>query len=1009
MIPLSLRLRNFMSYGEDVPPLDFSLITTACITGDNGHGKSALLDAITWALWGQTRAKNLDDIVRLGQDEAEVEIVFELEDERYRVLRKRSRHTRAGQSALELQGFDKATQRYRVLSGNTIRETEAKIVQLLHMNYDTFINSVFILQGRADEFTTRRPGERKRILAEILGLATFDELEARARARRGELDQEVKLLTQRLSELQQEVARKPELAAAVQAHEEALAQVQTELHVSQEHLAQLQQRRSALDLQSQRAQDVARRLRQLQREHLDIAQHMAPHRQRIADYEAVLQQEQAIVAGYQMLQHLREQDRIVSAQAEAYTTLHQRLTTLQQAVAMAQHRLEIECQSLSERSGEIDHKMQECEILLLEAPQVVHAYNEFQEARRRDTEMAQALQQRYSLEQEKSLVERRIQQKRHALELEQRSLLDRRDEWQRKKATLPTLQQQADEAQRLLVLVEQHEGRLEQIRTTGVSLKVQLETTLPQMRETLQREIDEQDEKRKLLGAAGAHCPLCEKALTEPERRRVMHKLTQEVARREQRIRELQEEQRQFEAQRQQLRVEYKQVEQQAGRRRELEQQYATLQATLTEATRARDDLVTVLHTLQEIDTRLQVGNYAAEDLSRLRQLTAELDQLAYDPQAHAAVRQTLARLAEAEVRKARVQQAEAEVVVLRQQQHDLMQQRTALAQTLQTRQYALAEQRELQEVSEQLTRLNFHPAAYSALRQQLQEQQHSERQYLQLETAREHLAEERAALQILEAKQQQMTLDIATLEQEQRQFTDELRSLEAVRTDTTRTEQLVQTLREREGQIRFTLGRSQSQYEHCLQREVELQQRHQQHQQAVDERALYGDLAVLFGKNGIQAIIIENAIPELEEETNRILARVTNNAMHLKLETQRDTRAGGVVETLDIKISDGLGTRNYELYSGGEAFRINFALRIALSKLLARRAGARLRTLVIDEGFGTQDTQGLERLVEVIKAIQDDFAKIIVITHLRELKNAFETHIEVCKDPISGSSYQVV
>jgi exonuclease SbcC len=130
---------------------------------------------------------------------------------------------------------------------------------------------------------------------------------------------------------------------------------------------------------------------------------------------------------------------------------------------------------------------------------------------------------------------------------------------------------------------------------------------------------------------------------------------------------------------------------------------------------------------------------------------------------------------------------------------------------------------------------------------------------------------------------------------------------------------------------------------------------------------------------------------------------------MHLKLETQRDTRAGGVVETLDIKISDGLGTRNYELYSGGEAFRINFALRIALSKLLARRAGARLRTLVIDEGFGTQDAQGLERLVEVIKAIQDDFAKIIVITHLRELKNAFETHVEVRKDPISGSSYQVV
>jgi exonuclease SbcC len=63
----------------------------------------------------------------------------------------------------------------------------------------------------------------------------------------------------------------------------------------------------------------------------------------------------------------------------------------------------------------------------------------------------------------------------------------------------------------------------------------------------------------------------------------------------------------------------------------------------------------------------------------------------------------------------------------------------------------------------------------------------------------------------------------------------------------------------------------------------------------------------------------------------------------------------------------------------------------------------------VIDEGFGTQDSQGLERLVEIIKAIRSDFAKIIVITHLRELRNAFETHIEIKKDPLLGSSYQIV
>lgn len=163
------------------------------------------------------------------------------------------------------------------------------------------------------------------------------------------------------------------------------------------------------------------------------------------------------------------------------------------------------------------------------------------------------------------------------------------------------------------------------------------------------------------------------------------------------------------------------------------------------------------------------------------------------------------------------------------------------------------------------------------------------------------------------------------------------------------------------------------------------------------------------FSKKGIQIAIIETIVPEIEKEANKILNKLTENQMHIALITQREKKSQeGLVETLDVVIADNLGTRNYELYSGGEAFKINFALRLALSKVLANRAGAKLQTLIIDEGFGSQDNAGKERLVEVIRTIQNEFELILVVTHLDELKEVFPVQIQVTKDE-EGSKVRLV
>jgi exonuclease SbcC len=172
-----------------------------------------------------------------------------------------------------------------------------------------------------------------------------------------------------------------------------------------------------------------------------------------------------------------------------------------------------------------------------------------------------------------------------------------------------------------------------------------------------------------------------------------------------------------------------------------------------------------------------------------------------------------------------------------------------------------------------------------------------------------------------------------------------------------------------------------------------------------------YKTLERAFGKDGVPALLIEQALPEIENKANETLARLSGGAMSVRFITQspyKDKNREDLRETLDIQISDGAGTRDYEMFSGGEAFRVNFAIRLALSEVLAQRAGARLQTLVIDEGFGSQDEAGRQRLIEAINTVKADFAKILVITHIDSLKDAFPTRIEVTKTP-RGSVINIV
>jgi len=855
MIPVKLSMRNFMCYRDNVPPLYFDGIHTACICGNNGNGKSSLIDAITWALWGKTRAKSDDDLIHLGQTEMEVEFDFAVGEQTYRIIRKHSKPKRRGRSGQSLLEFQIATgDGFRSISGDSITQTQQRITDVLHMDYDTFINSAFLRQGDADQFTKKAPTKRKEVLANILGLSFYDELEERAKELAKQQEAEGAQLESAIKDISDELAQKPAYEAELEPAQTGLTQIEKVITEQESRLSSLRQEREALENKGQQLAQLEEYIAEIKRELERWDDQVKEHHSRLKEYEEVIAQRPIIEEGYAQLTEARRQNDELNQKLGLLVKLRDSKSQLEMSIERAQAALITE------------HKLAQSRITEIEA-------------------IAQRLPQLKS----------ELQQ----AEAELRLLAEQEETLNRKKQTSQELRTQVN-------YIESSQARLE-------------------------REIEEIQEKLNLLlTQEGATCPLCETELGRDGLERIKVKYAADKESRAKSLKRNQFELASRKAELESLEGEISQLETRLNQdKASVQSKVSLLNQGITQAQAADNQLNEERKRLNEIELHLARKEFAAIEQQALAGLDQELAKLDYDSQQHEQVRHHLTELEKYETPKRKLEEAD---------------------------------------------------------------------RLISQETEALHRAEEAS---------QELRLRLEVENQKGQELSRELEALPQLSSDLAQAEADYQTLATQRQQAQELVWSVKSKLEHCSELEIKKREKEKSLAQASREGKLYNDLAQAFGKRGVQAIIIETALPEIETEANRLLARMTDNRMHVKIETQRETKKGDLLETLDITIGDELGTRNYEMFSGGEAFRINFAIRIALSKLLARRAGAPLPTLIIDEGFGTQDTTGIEKLKEAINSIQDDFDKILVITHIEELRDAFPTRIDVIKTA-QGSTLEV-
>ena len=156
-------------------------------------------------------------------------------------------------------------------------------------------------------------------------------------------------------------------------------------------------------------------------------------------------------------------------------------------------------------------------------------------------------------------------------------------------------------------------------------------------------------------------------------------------------------------------------------------------------------------------------------------------------------------------------------------------------------------------------------------------------------------------------------------------------------------------------------------------------------------ERRLHEELDRAFGE--IRTDLNQEMRPELSDRASGYIRELTDGRYaELELDDQYNV----------IVLEDAIPK---PVISGGEEDLANLVLRLAISEMIAERAGQSFSLLILDEVFGSLDETRRHNVVDLLRRIQDRFEQVILITHIETVREGVDRVVSVRYDEESGTS----
>ncbi len=1030
MIPLRVSLEGFLSYQEK-QVIDFEGSSLWMLWGSNGVGKSAVFDAITFALFGAHRAgkdaRNAKELINHHADKFSIEFDFSVDGVAYRIRRTCPRNGRPTRLAFELQSNEAARVNGIPIAGTDDDDGLKKwVADIIGLDYKTFTSSVLLLQGKSERLLNADPKGRYDILAEIIDLSRYQQLYVAADDRRKFYSDRTKSLELQLQGEAMRAVSDEEVDAAksnlrlvneewqgLQASIEWLTGWRAQAEQWEKDMTQLKDRRAELQpllALLTREAEITENFAELQA----LYQVLDPLSQIVTQRQSVLEKEECIgkLRGdcQRLEESLREAEERQTGVVQQVTQLEQTLTELRQTKERSMNRL-LELSPLVERLERIEEQRVNIEKLdtelavfptdmkqrfeeaeaqarvIVTKSEVLPWLNSFAQARMnfskalKDEEDARVQandlrKQLQDLENDHASLNRELAE---AGQVERSLLGEKTSAHTRHNTAVKQFASFEDAATKPVCELCGQEITADHAQREKARLQLQ--------REEIKQGCDVLDEAYR---QADERLQSTKRAISALDSQ--MRSLTDKCSRRESDQRQAQNQAR---IQVQQLRAAYDNIQ----------SSYQQLVITFAPSGDA-DWLTTVYPTETDLNVlRKEIAEKQKHEsyLEKLRRELVRWQQLATQK---ALICQQLENLtASTNVEAAKTARDEKNALEQKRVllEAEILQQTQAFERKKGLAQKASAECERLKGLFQQShASLDSEQAVLKEMNRVLLSNISGLPEDWQAQAA----SLDTVGLQLLDQKcetlseYEQLHDDLRDARQSKvtcEQRIDELnRQLASYAPEACRPAvEVGQDLEAKRALWRQVDDKRNDVIQQLAKMEKQREQRKdlEQQKRLADRLArLYKVLADLLGRSGLQLYLLRRAEKMIVELANKTLNGLSHGRMHLELRRESDATVSQTEKALDLVVHDrdtGQHAILLDLASGSQHFRIAVSLALAIGRYTSREARP-VESVIIDEGFGSLDKAGRDDMIQELNVLREQLARIILVSHQDEFANAF-------------------